>query len=199
MIETNIAVLEDLEKLRKEIHQNPELSQHEYETARRIKDYLVENSSAEVRYIAKTGVLATFDSKKPGKTLLLRADTDALPIAEINEFGHRSTVQGVSHKCGHDGHTVMMLGVAHLMSSFDLNSGKVLLLFQPAEENGMGAEAVLKDELFLKEKIDYVFALHNLPGFPKKQIIIKENVFNANVKSLIVHLNGKTSHAAEPE
>jgi amidohydrolase len=192
-------ILPSLEQLRKEIHQNPELSEHEYNTAERIKKYLTDKVKGTVKPVAQTGVIAIFDSGVEGPSILLRADTDALPIAEINDFTHKSNSTGISHKCGHDGHTVIMLGVAHLLSENPIKKGKVVLLFQPAEENGMGAEAVLKDKEFLEFQFDFVFALHNIPGYPLHQIVLKENIFNANVKSMIIKLNGKTAHAAEPE
>ena len=192
-------ILPDLERIRKEMHQNPELSQLEYNTANRILKYLTIHCKGIVSSIAETGVIATFDSGIEGKSILLRADIDALPIAEINKFEYNSNVAGVSHKCGHDGHTAIMLGVARLLSVHPIKKGKVVLLFQPSEENGMGAKAVLKDSLFQKLQFDFVFALHNIPGFKKNQILLKENTFNANVKSMIVKLHGKTAHAAEPE
>ncbi len=192
-------ILPRLEHIRKELHQNPELSQNEYATAKRIKNYLKTHCKAEVLSVAETGVLAIFDSGFPGKTVLLRADTDALPIQEINNFEYKSKVSGVSHKCGHDGHTTIMLGVAELLTDFSLKKGKVLLLFQPSEENGLGAAAVLKSKYFQNIVIDYAFALHNLPGFEQNSIILKEHVFNANVKSMIMKFQGKTAHAAEPE
>ena len=192
-------ILPRLTQLRKEIHQNPEVSQNEFETAKRIITFLKDHCNGTIHTIASSGVLVTFDGKASGKTILLRADIDALPIIEINNFDHKSIVHGVSHKCGHDGHTAIMLGVAELLTEFPLKEGKVMLLFQPAEENGKGAEAVLVSDLFKNLSIDYVFALHNLPGFKKNQIVLKENTFNANVKSMIIELEGKTAHAAEPE
>ena len=199
MKETLRDIIPSLEKIRKELHQNPELSQYEFKTADRIINYLKKHSSAKVTLIASTAVIASFDSETKGPSILLRADTDALPIIEINDFEYKSNVPGVSHKCGHDGHTAMMLGVARILSAHPIKKGKVVLLFQPAEENGMGAEAVLKDPLFQELNFDFVFALHNMPGFEKNEIVLKENIFNANVKSIIIKLKGKTAHAAEPE
>ncbi|MDX1351059.1 MAG: M20/M25/M40 family metallo-hydrolase, partial [Putridiphycobacter sp.] len=97
------------------------------------------------------------------------------------------------------GHTAILLGVATLLSAQPIESGKVTLVFQPAEENGKGAEAVLADPYFKTLSFDYVFALHNLPGFPMNQIVLREDNFNANVKTLIIDFKGKTAHAAEPE
>jgi len=192
-------ILPRLEKIRKELHQNPELSQNEYSTVKRIKNYLKTHCKTEILSVAETGVLAIFDSGSSGNTILLRADIDALPIQEINNFDYISNISGVSHKCGHDGHTTILLGVAELLTAFPLKTGKVILLFQPSEENGQGAAAVLQSNFFQNVSIDYAFALHNLPGFEKCQIVLKENVFNANVKSMIIKFQGKTAHAAEPE
>lgn len=192
-------MLPDLKVMRHHFHQNPELSCQEYNTSKSISKYLQTYSSANTMIVAETGVIATFDSLVEGASILLRADIDALPIVEANDFEHKSRVHGVSHKCGHDGHTVMMLGVARMLTKNPIKKGKVVLLFQPAEEVGMGAEAVLNDVHFQKLSFDFIFALHNIPGFQKHQIIIKENVFNATVKSLIIKLEGKSAHAAEPE
>lgn len=193
------SILLRLEKIRKIIHQHPEVGLAEFETAERIKNYLTEHSAAIVETVTETGVIAIFDSGNKGKTILLRADIDALPITETNDFYYKSKFEGVSHKCGHDGHTSIMLGVSDVLTKYPIETGKIILLFQPAEENGMGAEAILKSNYFKDLHIDFVFALHNLPGFPKNQIVLKENTFNANVKSMIIKLEGKTAHAAEPE
>jgi amidohydrolase len=145
------------------------------------------------------GVLAIFDSGKNGDSLLFRADMDALPIEEINDFEHRSKTKGVSHKCGHDGHTAILLGLATLISKHPPKKGKAVLLFQPAEEIGKGAADVLNDEKFKEIKPDWVFGLHNLPGFQLHQVVLKNDLFTASVVSLVIGLKGKTAHAAEPE
>lgn len=195
----NANQLDALTQIRKTLHAHPEVSGNEYQTQKRILDYLAEFTVAQTRKVGKTGVLATFDSGEPGPTIMIRGDIDALPIAEINTFEHQSTSVGVSHKCGHDGHTTILMGLAMLLSEQPLSKGKVLLLFQPAEENGMGAAAVLDDGDFQNEPIDYVFALHNLPGFALNEIVVKEQEFTGNVKSIILKMTGKTAHAAEPE
>ena len=191
-------LLNKLINIRRELHANPEISNSEFNTQKRIVEYLNSECNAEVQNIGKTGVLATFTSDLNGPTIMFRGDIDALPITETNTFKHASKVTGVSHKCGHDGHTTILLGLAKLLSTNKITKGKVLLLFQPAEENGTGAQAVLNDHNF-NQKIDFAFALHNLPGFNLHEIVVKENEFTANVKSIIIKLNGKTSHAAEPE
>lgn len=155
--------------------------------------------ATEVYKIIDTAVVAVFESKKLGETTLLRADIDALPIQEENNFGHRSKTANVSHKRGHDGHTAILLEVAQNLFKNPISGGKVILLFQPAEENGEGAKAVLAHSFFKILVVNQVFALHNLPGFPLKEIVIKEGFFTADVISLMVKLTGKTAHAAEPE
>lgn len=187
----------DLIAFRKELHRYPEVSQQEKETQKRIINFL-KGLEIEGVEIGGTGVLVSFDSGKPGKTIMLRSDHDALPIHEINEFDHKSTNEGVSHKCGHDGHTAIMCGVALYFQKNPIKNGKVILVFQPAEESGEGAKAILADSQFEYEP-DMVFALHNLPGYPLHQIVTKEGNFTAAAKSIIIKLYGKTSHAAEPE
>jgi amidohydrolase len=187
----------DLVAFRKELHRNPEVSQKEFETQKRIISFL-KQIGIEGKVVGITGVLVVFDSGKAGKTIMLRSDHDALPIQEVNEFEHKSLVDGVSHKCGHDGHTAIMCGVAKHIKDHPISKGKVILLFQPAEENGEGAKAVLADKEF-DFKPDLVFALHNLPKYALHAIVCKEGSFTAAAKSIIIKLDGKTSHAAEPE
>jgi amidohydrolase len=185
---------------RKELHRNPELSKVEIETAKKIKAFLKSCHPDEIiDNVGGHGVLAVYMAKKPGKTILLRADIDALPIAESNDFEYRSINPVVSHKCGHDGHTAILAGVAQQLAFRPIEKGRVILLFQPAEETGEGAAAVVKDPRFNKLKIDYVFALHNLPGFRKNAVIIRKKHFAAASKGMIIKFTGKTSHAANPE
>ncbi|TYP99125.1 amidohydrolase [Tenacibaculum adriaticum] len=188
-----------LAQIRKELHEYPELSGKEYNTQKRIYDFLNKHTKSKVSKIAGTGLIAVFEGDEKYKTIMLRADIDALPIQEVNSFLHKSKVEGVSHKCGHDGHTTIMLGVAKKIADKPVKRGTIILLFQPSEENGMGAKAVLQDDFFKKISIDYVFSLHNLPGFIKHEIVIKKQEFTSNVKSIIVKLKGRTAHAAEPE
>ncbi len=194
MEETSIM---DLIAFRKDLHKHPEVSQNEFETQKRIIKFL-ERNDIEGRKAGGTGVLVIFDSGKAGKTIMLRSDHDALPIRETNDFEHKSQVDGVSHKCGHDGHTAIMCGVADYFKRNPLQKGKLILVFQPAEENGEGAKAILADPQF-DFNPDLTFALHNLPGYPLHKVVFKEGSFTAAAKSIILKLDGKTSHAAEPE
>jgi amidohydrolase len=191
--------LKHLANIRKQLHARPELSEHEFETQKTIISFLKKETKASIKQVANTGVLAIYMGNQPGPTVMIRGDIDALPIQEVNTFDYASITEGVSHKCGHDGHTTILLGLSILFSEQPIKKGKLILLFQPAEENGKGAQAVLNDAEFKKERIDYAFALHNLPGYPTNEIVVKEQEFTGNVKSIILKMTGKTAHAAEPE
>jgi amidohydrolase len=192
-------ILPDLIKIRKQLHQNPELGLQEIKTTTSLVKFITDRTNAKIHKINPTGLLAEFDSGISGANILIRGDIDALPIQEINTFDHQSQTKGVSHKCGHDGHATALLGLAYLLTVHPIKRGKVSLIFQPSEENGKGAEALIADPYFQTLNFDFVFALHNLPGFKLNEIVLKENNFNANVKTLIIDIKGKTAHAAEPE
>ncbi len=186
--------------LRKELHKNPELSGNEKNTAKRIINFIEQLKPDQViSKIGGEGIAFIFKFAEGGKTILFRSELDALPIQEINSFDYRSSQNNVSHKCGHDGHMAVLSGFASLLSEKKFNKGKVILLFQPAEETGEGAERILKDEKFKELNPDFVFAFHNLPGFKLSRIIIGNKNFASASKGMIVKLIGKTSHAAEPE
>jgi amidohydrolase len=152
-----------------------------------------------VDHLGGNGLAVVFEGRGEGPSVLFRCDMDALPIRETNQFEYRSTVEGVAHKCGHDGHMAIMLGVAEAISNDPPARGRIILLFQPSEENGQGALSVLEDEKFQGIQPDFVFALHNLPGYPEGSLVLKEGVFAAASKGMINRLYGKTSHAGEPE
>lgn len=192
--------MESLIRLRKELHKNPELSGKEQQTSERILAFLEKYKPDECHtQIGKTGIIAIYHGEEEGKTLLFRCELDALPIKELNNFEHQSVHKGVAHSCGHDGHMAILCGLATVLAQKKLARGKVILLFQPSEENGKGAAKVMKNEFFKTLQPDFVFALHNLPNFPKNQIVVKENAFTCAVVSLKIMLQGKTAHAGEPE
>jgi amidohydrolase len=146
------------------------------------------------------GILAVFDTGRPGLSILIRAELDALPIDELKDSKYSSKNLGVSHSCGHDGHMSILLGVAEEIKHEKSNlCGKVYLLFQPAEETAQGAKKILDEPYFKSLDIDYVFGLHNIPSFEKGKIILRKNVFAVASKGLIIKLKGKTSHAGQPE
>ena len=193
-------LLNQIIKFRQTLHRYPELSGEEKDTAARIKTFLQQQKPDEIiENIAGHGIAAVFDSGKDGPTLLLRSDLDALPIEEVNDFAHKSRNEGVGHKCGHDGHMAILAGVATLICKIKPKKGRLVLLFQPEEETGQGAEKVINDKAFNRIRPDYAFALHNLPGYEKKAIVYKEGPFAAASKGMIIRLQGASSHAAHPE
>ncbi len=191
--------IEPLIEFRRELHRYPEISGEEEETSERVLNFLQKLEPTEIVEFNKYGLAAIFDSGKKGPSVLLRADLDALPIQETNKFKHRSTVEGVSHKCGHDGHTTVLCGVGEWLSKNKPLKGRVILLFQPAEETGEGAQWMLDDKEFQKIEPDIVFALHNLPRFPMHSIVHRTGTFTAAVISMVIKFRGKTAHAGQPD
>lgn len=190
---------EEFARIRREFHAHPEVSQKEFKTQERIEHYLNQFGVEHHERVAGTGVLVSFDFGNGGGHVLIRGDIDGLPIEEELDKEHVSKNVGVSHKCGHDGHLTIILALAKKLTEQPLSSGKVTLLFQPAEEIGVGAGKVLNDPAFADVNPDLVFALHNLPGFAQSKIIVRDGAFSAAATSLIFKLKGMTSHAAEPE
>ena len=200
IISEKLYTIETLTAIRHHLHAHPELSDQESGTSAFIIEKLKTCRPEKiVTGLGGTGVAAVFESSRAGKTILFRAELDALPILEQSEKNYRSGTPGCAHSCGHDGHMAVLLGLAGHLSENPLQHGRVILLFQPAEETGTGAAAVLADPQFEGIQPDAVYAFHNLPGFPKQQIVLTKSAFTASVKSIIIRLHGKTAHAAEPE
>jgi amidohydrolase len=145
------------------------------------------------------GLVCIFQAGCAGPTLLFRAEMDALPIQEKNEHHYKSSTSDISHMCGHDGHMAILAGLAGLLHTNPPNRGKIILLFQSAEETGQGASAIINDPEFSSLKPDYVFALHNSPGKEKCVVYLRSGIFNCASSGLIVRLEGKSSHASRPE
>ena len=187
-------------QIRRELHQHPELSGHEARTARFVEDKLQAfHPTKVIRHVGGHGLLVEYFFSEDGPTVLFRADMDAVAVQEPDDIPHHSQTPGVAHKCGHDGHTTILLRVARMLSERPLPKGRVLLLFQPAEENGSGSKAVLDTKVLDYYKIDKAFALHNIPGYPASAVLCKEDSFTCAVVSVSITLTGKTSHAAEPQ
>ncbi|WP_375749392.1 amidohydrolase [Vibrio sp. HN007] len=184
---------------RKKLHQNPELSCHERETAITIAQQLKMFGLEPVTNISGYGLICTVEGKEPGPTTLLRADFDAIAVQEKAKHAHVSQNDGVMHGCGHDGHTTSLLKVAQSLSQNPPEQGKVVLLFQPAEETGTGANSMLNHPKLNDLKVDNVFAYHNLPGHPLHEIVVKQGTFACASTGVCIELQGKTSHAAYPE
>lgn len=191
----------ELRRLRKDLHQHPELSGAEKATARRIVAFITNHHPPTelITEIGGHGLAFVYDYPADGPTVMIRCELDALPIQEVNEFDYHSRVNGVSHKCGHDGHMSIVAGLALWLRDQSFSGGRVVLFFQSAEETGKGAEAALRDERFLALSPDYVFALHNIPGMPMHEVILTPGLFSPTVQSLAIFLAGKEAHASEPE
>lgn len=192
--------LKGLIELRHTLHLNGEISGQESATSRVVKQFLAHHPPDElIENLGGAGLAAIYEGSRPGPTLLFRADMDALPIPETIELGNEPVHKAVSHRCGHDGHMAILCGLATLLCAHSPGSGRVVLLFQPAEETGEGAQRVLGDPGFQGiTPPDYVFALHNLPQFPRGQVVVREHSFASASRGLWVGLRGTTSHAAEP-
>lgn len=190
--------MEDLVAIRRHLHQHPEVSRKEKKTQQYLLELLEQLKVDDIEKVADTGLLVTIKGKSPGKNILLRTDIDALPIQEENDMEYRSENDGASHKCGHDGHATIMCGVAENFTDNKPEKGNVYLLFQPAEEIGWGARAVNESGALDKLQIDYVFALHNLPGHKLHKVVCRAGSFTPGVTTLIAKFKGYTAHAAEP-
>ena len=190
-----------LTRLRHELHSQPELSRNETKTSKLLQAYLAEHAPPDdVVKLAGAGFAAVYNGTGTGRTVLIRAELDALPIQEVNEdLPYKSKKKDVSHKCGHDGHMTILTGLARLLSRERPSSGRVVLLFQPDEETGTGARECCEHEDFAKIKPDYAFALHNFPGFPKHQILCRTGVFMSAVRCMVIKFVGKEAHSAMPE
>lgn len=192
--------IQHLINFRQSLHQNPELSGNEEFTAEALKRMIIKYQPDDIiDNLGGYGVAFVFKSRKEGPTILFRADMDALPIHENSNIDYVSRTEGVSHQCGHDGHMAILVGLAEQISINRPKKGKVVLLFQPAEETGEGALAVINDQNFYRIEPDYCFALHNIPGYEKGKVVIDKGTFAAASEGISIKLTGKTSHAAEPE
>lgn len=192
--------VEKLKLWRQELHQHPELSGQEKGTARKILSFFEPlQPDGFLTRLGGEGLAIIFKGREHGPTTLIRCELDGLPIREDNYFSYRSEVEGHSHSCGHDGHMTIVCGVGLALAKQRPKKGRVVLLFQPAEETGEGAIKVLADQRFDQLQPDYAFALHNLPGFEINTILLKSGNFTAASHGMEIQLKGRTSHAAFPE
>jgi len=192
--------LTELVALRRELHTRPELAGQEIETSRIIREFIEANEPHElVRELGGLGLAAVFEGGDEGPTVMFRAEIDAVPVQEESDFDHRSSRPGISHTCGHDGHTAIVAGLAAHLHRHSPRRGRVVLLFQPAEETGAGALGVLEDERFESIAPDWIFALHNLPHENFGEVQIKSGPFAAGSVGSVHQFRGQTSHAAYPE
>ena len=190
----------ELTAWRRDLHRHPELGFEEERTSQLVAERL-EGFGCEVhRGIAKTGVVGVIDGRRgPGRAIGLRADMDALPMEEENDFDHRSTVPGRFHGCGHDGHTTMLLGAARYLAATRDFAGRVVFVFQPAEEGLAGGRVMVEEGLFERFPVDEVYGVHNWPGLPLGQIAVHSGPVMAASDFLDIEVEGHGAHAAMPD
>jgi len=189
----------ELTDIRRDLHAHPELGFEEVRTSGIVGDLLESWGIETHRGIGKTGVVGVIEGAKPGRTIGLRADMDALPIHEETNLAYSSTNPGVMHACGHDGHTTMLLGAARYLAETRDFAGKIILIFQPAEEGLGGARAMLTDGLFDRFPCDEVYGLHNWPGAPQNRVAVKPGIAMAGADFFDIKVIGRGSHGARPQ
>ena len=190
--------LAELTALRRDIHAHPELAFDEKRTADIVAGELTRYGLEVHRGLARTGVVGVLKAGSSPRMIGLRADMDALPLAELNEFPHHSRHPGKMHACGHDGHTAMLLGAARYLAENPDFDGTVVFIFQPAEESEGGAAVMIEDGLFEKFPVEAVFGLHNWPGIPVGEMMAMPGPVMAGTCGFEIHVRGHGCHAAMP-
>jgi hippurate hydrolase len=194
----------DITDWRRDLHRHPELLYEVHRTAASVADKLKAFGCDEVvPGLGKTGVVGVIRGKKPAagplKVIGLRADMDALPIEEATDLPYKSTVPGKMHACGHDGHTAMLLGAARYLAETRNFAGTAVVIFQPAEEGGAGAKAMIDDGMLDRFGIEEVYGMHNYPGMPVGSFGIRSGPLMAAADYIVIDIEGRGSHAAQPQ
>jgi len=186
--------------IRRDLHAHPELGFEEHRTARVVQENLASLGVEHHTGIGKTGIVAVIPgrSNASGRSVGLRADMDALPLLEENEFAHKSRYEGRMHGCGHDGHTTMLLAAARYLHETRNFDGTAYLIFQPGEEGYAGAKAMIEDGLFERFPAEQIFALHNWPGLPPGRIGITPGYAMAAADRIEITIDGRGGHGAHP-
>lgn len=183
---------------RRDIHRHPELGFGEERTsavvAERLESFGIETHTG----VGGTGVVGVLRRGSGARSIGLRADIDALPIQEANEFDHRSVNDGQFHGCGHDGHTAMLLAAAETLSAAESIDGTVNFIFQPNEENGLGALAMMDDGLFERFEMDAVYGMHNMPGIPAGHFAVRKGSMMTFEDNFVISIRGLGGHASMP-
>lgn len=189
---------EAMKTWRHHMHRHPEVAFDEHKTASYIAGLLREWGYEVTEGVGKTGVVARMRCGDSKKSIGLRADTDALAVQEANDSDHKSTIEGKSHTCGHDGHSAMLLGAAQHLARTRAFNGTVNLIFQPAEEIMGGAVAMIQDGLFERFPMDAVFGMHNMPGYPQGHLVLRDGAMMASAETVTITLEGRGGHGAVP-
>jgi hippurate hydrolase len=194
----------DIQAWRRDIHEHPELQYDVHRTAALVAERLREFGCDEVATgLGRTGVVGVIRGRKPAgkgdiRVIGLRADMDALPIEEATKLPYASKTAGKMHACGHDGHTAMLLGAARYLSETRNFAGDAVVIFQPAEEGGAGAAAMIKDGLLDRFAIDQIYGMHNGPGIPIGSFAIRSGPIMASTDAVDIRIEGRGGHAARP-
>ncbi len=191
---------DEFTSIRRDLHAHPELAFDEHRTARVVQEHLATLGIEHHVGIGKTGVVAVIAGARneSGRSVGLRADMDALPMQEENEFAHKSRYEGRMHGCGHDGHTTMLLAAAKYLQETRAFDGTAYLIFQPGEEGHAGAKAMIDDGLFERFPAEQVYALHNWPGLPAGRIAVTPGPTMAAADRIEITIDGKGGHGAHP-
>lgn len=184
--------------LRRDIHRHPELGYQEFRTSELVAERLQRWGYDVTRGLGGTGVVGQLKRGPGTRALGLRADMDALPIAETTGLPYASCHAGLMHACGHDGHTAMLLAAAEHLATSGCFDGTLNLIFQPAEESLGGARKMMEDGLFDRFPCDAIFAMHNMPGFRQGQLLLREGATMASSENIVVHIEGTGGHGAIP-
>ncbi|RYF83621.1 MAG: amidohydrolase [Comamonadaceae bacterium] len=198
LIDSIVTQAAGIASVRRDLHAHPELGYEEVRTADVVAAKLTEWGIPIHRGLGKTGVVGILKNGNSARAVGLRADMDALPIQEVNTFAHASQHAGKMHACGHDGHTAMLLAAAQHLAKHRNFDGTVYLIFQPAEEGGGGADAMIKDGLFEQFPMDAVYGMHNWPGMQAGQMAVSPGPAMASGNKFYVTVRGKGGHAALP-
>lgn len=194
------ALLPKLVDFRRDLHAHPEIGYHEFRTAEQVATRLRALPGMQVRTgVAETGIVATLGADKPGPCLAFRADMDALPMDDKSGKSYASTIPGMSHACGHDGHVACLVGAATMMAAFpEKLVGPVRFIFQPAEEGGAGAKRMIEGGALEDPRPVAIFALHGWPHLAVGQIGLRDGATMASTDAINITVHGRGTHAAYP-
>ncbi len=199
LLEPIIAWHDEITTIRRDLHAHPELAYQEVRTADKVAELLESWGISLHRGLGITGVVGIIEGKSDnGKRVGLRADMDALPMQELNDFPHASRHEGKMHACGHDGHTAMLLAASKYLAETRDFEGIVYVIFQPAEEGFGGAKKMIEDGLFKLFPMDAVFGMHNWPGLPAGEFSVRSGAIMASSNTFSIKIEGKGAHGGMP-
>jgi len=189
---------QELTEWRRHLHAYPETGFEEHKTSSFVAEKLESVGLKVTRGVGGTGVVASLRAGRGDRAIGLRADMDALQLQEMNDFAYASRHPGKIHACGHDGHIALLLGAAKLLAQAQGFNGTVHFVFQPAEEHGRGAKAMISDRLFERFPMDEMYGLHNMPGIPAGHFATRSGGMLASEDNFVIRIKGRGTHAARP-